>query len=194
MKDATCTRVTDLNTAADQRPSDLQAATVCLLRWVSGTGSHMGYEQRHSLCPRLDSLPFSTLLCAPESGLGHPSFPAFEHWAQMIRRLGKRWESEKRKDWGSLPARLWFGSGYTPLLPVHSYLGAPLMLIATSSPCALVPVGLIRMDYSSGFCQPLAAAWGVTEQPCRTLDRGQKARSWFSFSQQLPPMALWAGI
>ena len=68
------------------------------------------------------------------------------------------------------------------------------MLIATSSPCALVPVGLIRMDYSSGFSQPLASAWGVTEQPCRTLDRRQKARSWFSFSQQLPPMALWAGI
>ena len=72
--------------------------------------------------------------------------------------------------------------------------GGWLMLTAMSSPCALVPVGLIHMDYRSGFSQPLASAWGVTEQHWRTLDRGQRARSWFSFSQQLPPMALWADI
>ena len=72
--------------------------------------------------------------------------------------------------------------------------GPSLMLTAMSSPCALVPVGLIHMDYRSGFSQPLASAWGVTEQHWRTLDRGQRARSWFSFSQQLPPMALWADI
>ena len=110
----------------------------------------------------------------------------------------KPWQEmgvKKEKSWGSPPARLWFGSGYVLLLQAALVSGGPsLMLIATSSPCALVPVGLNHMDYISGFSQPLASTGGVTEQHCRALDRGQTARSWFSFSQQLPPIALWADI
>ena len=82
---------------------------------------------------------------------------------------------KKEKSWGSLPARLWFGSGYMLLLQAALISGGPsLMLTATSSPCALVPVGLIHMDYRSGFSQPLASAWGVTEQHWRTLNRGRE--------------------
>lgn len=194
MKDAICTKVTDLNTAADQRPSDLQAATVCLLRLVSGMGSQMGYEQRHFLCPHPDSLSPSPSCSVPQKAAS-PQLPC-------LLALGsddKPWQEmgvKKEKSWGSLPARLWFGSGYMLLLQAALISGGPsLMLTATSSPCALVPVGLIHMDYRSGFSQPLVSTWGVTEQAALE-DNGQRqrARSWFSVSQQLPPIALWADI
>lgn len=193
MEGALCTKVTDLNTAADQRPSDLQAATVCLLRLVSGTSSQMGYKQRHFLCPRPDSLsPYPR--CSVPQKAASPQLPCL----LALDSDDKPWQEvgvKKEKSWGSPPARLWFGSGYVLLLQAALVSGGPsLMLIATSSPCALVPVGLNRMDYISGFSQPLASTGGVTEQHCRALDRGQTARSWFSFSQQLPPIALWADI
>lgn len=193
MEGAICTKVTDLNTAADQRPSDLQAATGCLLKLISGTSSQMGYKQRHFLCPHPDPLsPFPR--CSVPQKAASPQLPC-------LLALGsddKPWQEmgvKKEKSWGSPPARLWFGSGYVLLLQAALVFGGPsLMLIATSSPCALVPMGLNHMDYISGFSQPLASAGGVTKQHWRALDRGQRARSWFSFSQQLPPITLWADI
>ena len=85
----------------------------------------------------------------------HPSFPAFEHWAQMIRRLGKRWESEKRLGFSPSQAVVWqwvHTPTSSPLIPGGpSHVDSHVFPLC-ACPCGPNPYGLQqRLLPASGF-------------------------------------------